>query len=69
MPANATEHQRETMRSLFRMHLGDIAATCAAYARAEANGHVFRKGGDFRLSSEDYAKALLVHGLETGWIR
>lgn len=69
MPAHATEHQRSLMRSLFRLHDGNRAAICAAYARAEANGQVFRKRGDYRLSSEAYAEALLEHGLAQGWIR
>lgn len=69
MPSHATEHQRSLMRSLFRLHDGDQAAVCTAYARAEANGQVFRKPGDYRLSPEAYAEALFAHGLSDGWIK
>ena len=69
MPATATEHQRELMRSLIRLHNGDDVAICAAYAQAEADGRAFRKHGSFRLSSEDYARALLADGRAKGWLR
>lgn len=68
MPATATEHQRELMRTLNRRHQGDETAICAAYAQAEADGRAFRKHGNFRLSPEDYAKALLADGRAKGWL-
>ena len=68
MPSNATEHQRDLMRSLYRLHGGNQTATCAAYVRAEAEGRAYRKNGSLKLSPEEYAKALLADGLLKGWI-
>lgn len=68
MPSNATEHQRELMRSLYKLHNGDQILTCAAYAKAEAEGRAYRKRGSLRLSPEDYARALLADGLRKGWL-
>ena len=69
MPSHATEHQRDLMRSLYRLHAGDERAICAAYASAEASGHAFRKHGNYRLSPEAYAAALLADGKAKGWLR
>ena len=68
MPRNASEHQREMIRQLHREHGGDEVAICDAYARAEVGGRAFRKRGDYRLSPHDYAKAMLAHGREQGWL-
>lgn len=68
MPFHATEHQRELMRSLFKLHDGDHALTCAAYAKAETDGRAYRKRGSLRLSPEDYARGLLDDGLRKGWL-
>ncbi|MGI3900574.1 MAG: hypothetical protein ACRYGP_02195 [Janthinobacterium lividum] len=68
MPAHATDHQRRLLQSLFDLHGGNRTAICFAYARAEANGQVFRKRGNYRLSPEMNAEALLAHGLAQGWI-
>ncbi len=68
MPSHATEHQRDLMRALYRLHQGDHTATCAAYAKAEADGLAFRKCGSLQLSPEEYAKGLLADGLSKGWI-
>ena len=68
MPSHATEHQRDLMRSLYRLHKGDRVLICAAYARAEAEGRAYRKRGSLRLSPEEYAMGLLDDGLRKGWI-
>lgn len=68
MPSHATEHQRDLMRSLYKLHNGDQVLTCAAYARAEANGQAYRKRGSLRMPPEDYARALLEDGLRKGWL-
>ena len=68
MPRNATEQQRELMRTLWRLHDGNEPTICSAYARAEIEGRVFRKRGDYRLTSEAYAKALLDDGKLKGWL-
>lgn len=68
MPASPTRHERELTRALYRLYNAYEAAVCAAYARAEATGKAFRKSGDFTLSSEAYAKALIARGLAEGWL-
>jgi hypothetical protein len=69
MPSQATQFQRDFIRSLYKAHGGDEAATCSAYAKAEVQGRVFRKTGDLRMPSELYAAALLRDGLAKGWIK
>ena len=56
------------MRSIYKTHNGDPALTCAAYAKAETDGRVYRKRGSLRLSPENYAKGLLADGLRKGWL-
>ena len=68
MPHNATKQQREYMRILYRLHNGNESLTCSAYARAELEGRVFRKRGDYNLSSEAYAKEMLADGKLKGWL-
>ncbi len=56
------------MRRLHRLHAGDEALVCAAYAEAEVKGQAFRKRGDFRMSPEAYARALWRDGIVKGWL-
>ncbi len=57
------------MRDLHRLYEGDEDMICAAYARAEFEGRAFRKRGDYSITSDDYAKALLTDGKVKGWLK
>ena len=69
MPSNATESQRDLMRTLYRRHNGDEAAVCAAYVRAEAEGSIFRTTGDLKMPPETYARELWRDGITKGWLK
>ena len=60
--------QRNMMRTLYR-DLGDNEpALVNAYAKAERDRIVTRKGNTSNLSAEQYARALYNDGIEKEWI-
>lgn len=61
-------NQRDYMRTLFQMHGNNENLLVSGYAAAERRGIVHRKSNQFKLTPEQYARALYRDGIRKSWI-
>jgi len=62
-------NQRTYMRQLYKQYGNNESVLVTEYAKAEKNNIVPRKKNTYKISAEQYAKALYQDGIRKGWIK